>query len=38
MKTYTKLGALFTSLSQNASASNLSLGQQLINDQHRYLI
>lgn len=29
---------MFTSLSQNASASNLSLGQQLINDQHRYLI
>jgi hypothetical protein len=29
---------LFTSLSQNANAANQLLGQQLINDQHRYLM
>ena len=38
MKSLTKLGTLFTSLSQNVAAENLALGQQLINDQHRYLI
>lgn len=38
MKSYTKLGTLYTSLSQNISAANLSLGQQLINDTHRYLL
>lgn len=38
MKTYTQLTNLFTNLSTNVSSSNASLGQQLINDQHRYLI
>lgn len=38
MKSFTTLGALYTSLSQNVSTTNLTLGRQLINDQHRYLI
>lgn len=38
MKTLTTLKNLFGSLSQNTSATNLTLGGQLINDQHRYLI
>jgi hypothetical protein len=38
MKTFTQLKNLFGSLSQNASATNLTLGGQLINDQHRYLL
>lgn len=38
MKSFTTLGALFQSLSQNASTTNLTLGRQLMNDQHRYLI
>jgi hypothetical protein len=38
MKTFTTLTNLFGSLSQNTSATNLALGAQLINDQHRYLI
>lgn len=35
MKSYTKLRNLFGSLSQNTSATNLTLGDQLINDSHR---
>jgi len=38
MKTFTQLKDLFANLSNNQSASNLTLGGQLINDQHRYLI
>lgn len=38
MKSFTTLANLFTNLSNNISASNLALGKQLINDQHRYLI
>lgn len=38
MKTLTKLSALFTTLSNNTTASNTALGIQLISDQHRYLI
>lgn len=38
MKSFTTLKNLFGSLSQNTSATNLTLGGQLINDQHRYLI
>lgn len=38
MKSFTTLGTLFTTLSQNTSTENLALGRQLINDQHRYLI
>jgi hypothetical protein len=38
MKSYTTLGTLFTTLSQNSTAANLALGQQLINDRHRYLL
>jgi len=38
MKTFTQLKTLFGSLSQNSSDDNITLGGQLINDQHRYLI
>ncbi len=38
MKTRTQLVNLFGSLSQNTSATNLTLGGQLIDDQHRYLL
>lgn len=38
MKTFTQLKSLFTNLSNNTSTANDSLGGQLINDQHRYLI
>lgn len=38
MKSLTTLKNLYGSLSQNTSTANLTLGQQLINDQHRYLI
>jgi hypothetical protein len=38
MKTYTQLVNLFTSLSNNVSATNSALGGQLISDQHRYLL
>lgn len=38
MKTYTTLKNLFTNLSNNTASDNDSLGGQLINDQHRYLI
>lgn len=38
MKTFTNLKNLFGSLSLNSSTTNTSLGGQLINDQHRYLI
>lgn len=38
MKSLTVLSALFTNLSQNEDTSNATLGKQLINDQHRYLI
>jgi len=38
MKDYAKLTNLWASLSQNTSAANQQLGQQLMNDQHRYLI
>lgn len=38
MKTRTILRNLFGSLSQNTSTTNLSLGDQLIGDQERYLI
>jgi hypothetical protein len=38
MKTFTKLQNLYTSLSNNTSTTNVTLGAQLINDQHRYLL
>jgi hypothetical protein len=38
MKTLTTLTNLFTTLSNNKTAANSALGQQLISDQHRYLI
>lgn len=38
MKSLTTLTNLFTSLSNNISTANTALGQQLINDQHRYLL
>jgi hypothetical protein len=38
MKTLTTLTNLFTNLSNNSTSANQSLGQQLISDQHRYLI
>ena len=38
MKSFTTLKALFTNLSNNTSTSNATLGAQLINDQHRYLL
>lgn len=38
MKSLTTLSSLFTNLSQNEDTSNATLGKQLINDQHRYLI
>ncbi len=37
-KSYTTLRNLFGSLSQNTNASNLTLGDQMINDSHRYLL
>lgn len=38
MKTFTTLTTLFTTLSNNDSSANTSLGGQLISDQHRYTI
>lgn len=38
MKSLTTLNSLFTTLSQNVSTTNATLGKQLINDQARYLI
>jgi hypothetical protein len=38
MKSLTAQTTLFTTLSQNSSTANQSLGQILINDNHRYLI
>lgn len=38
MKTLTTLTNLYTSLSTNTSSTNSTLGQQLISDQHRYLL
>lgn len=38
MKTTTQLTSLYTNLSNNTTSANQSLGQQLISDQHRYLI
>lgn len=38
MKTLTTLTNLFTSLSNNTSTANQTLGQQLMNDAHRYLL
>lgn len=38
MRTFTQLTTLFTNLSNNSSTANTSLGGQLINDAHRYLI
>lgn len=38
MKTFTTLKNLYTSLSNNNTTTNDTLGGQLINDQHRYLI
>ncbi len=38
MKTFTTLKNLYTSLSNNTSSTNQSLGGQLMSDQHRYLI
>ena len=38
MKSYTTLRNLFGSLSQNTSTANLTLGDQLLNDSHRYLL
>lgn len=38
MKSLTTLTNLFTSLANNVTPTNTALGQQLINDQHRYLI
>lgn len=37
-KSYTTLRNLFGTISQNTQASNLALGDQLINDAHRYLL
>ena len=38
MKSFTTLTNLYTSLTQNSTSTNTSLGQQLMSDQHRYLI
>lgn len=38
MKTFSVLKNLFTNLSNNVSPANDTLGGQLINDQHRYLL
>ena len=38
MKSFTTLKNLYTSLSQNTSSTNDTLGGQLINDTHRYLL
>lgn len=38
MKTFTTLSNLYNSLSNNTSSTNTTLGKQLINDQHRYLL
>lgn len=38
MKSFTTLSNLFNSLSNNTSTTNTTLGKQLINDQHRYLL
>ncbi len=38
MKSFTTLKSLFTTLSQNTSTANNTLGGILINDQHRYLL
>lgn len=38
MKSLTTLTNLFTNLSNNTSTANAALGQQLMNDQHRFLI
>lgn len=38
MKSFTTLSNLFTKLAQNNSTGNTSLGNQLINDAHRYLL
>lgn len=38
MKSFSTLSNLFNSLSQNTTSTNTSLGKQLINDGHRYLI
>lgn len=38
MKTLTTLADLFTSLSNNTSSANRTLGKQLISDRHRYTI
>lgn len=38
MKSLTTLTNLYTNLSQNTSTANSALGQQLMSDQHRYLI
>lgn len=38
MKSFTTLKNLFTNLSNNTATDNDTLGGQLINDQHRYLI
>jgi len=38
MKSFTTLKNLWGSLTQNVSTTNLTLGGQLINDEHRYLL
>jgi hypothetical protein len=38
MKSYTKLRTLFGTLSQNTSSTNLTLGDELINDAHRRIL
>ena len=38
MRTFTQIKALFTNLSNNTSTANDSLGGQLANNEHRYLI
>lgn len=38
MKTYSTLTSLFTTLSNNSSSANTSLGGQLISDKHRYTL
>lgn len=38
MKSLTTLSNLYNSLSNNTSSTNTTLGKQLINDQHRYLL
>lgn len=38
MKSFSTLSSLFTSLTQNTNTGNITLGNQMINDAHRYLL